>query len=90
MVITLDEDLGSRVSSAAKRRGQDVPGYIRAALLKQLQTEMPLSQTEAERKEEIDRQFQEAANDPLFLQDNLEVSRDFESIDAETARMIAE
>ena len=40
------------------------------------------------RDEQLVREFRRAARDPLFLADNDEVEKDFESTDAETARTI--
>ena len=88
MVITLDNEMEQLVSDAAQKHGQDVLGYVRMALLEQLRTETPSQQRYSNRKSAIEREFQEAANDPLFLQDNEEVSRDFQHSDAETARLM--
>jgi Arc/MetJ-type ribon-helix-helix transcriptional regulator len=40
------------------------------------------------RTEQLRREFQEAAQDPLFLQDIKETAQAFESTDSETARMM--
>jgi len=41
------------------------------------------------REAEFEREMEEAARDPLFLQDMEECMHDFRFVDAETARMIA-
>lgn len=41
------------------------------------------------REEEFAREMEEAARDPLFMQDMEECMHDFRFVDAETARMIA-
>jgi len=41
------------------------------------------------REEEFAREMEEAARDPLFIQDMKECTHDFRFVDSETARMIA-
>jgi len=42
------------------------------------------------REEQIAREYERAAQDPLFIQDMEECMHDFRFVDAETARMIAD
>src|SRR4051794_24656254 len=42
------------------------------------------------REEQLAREYEQAAQDPLFMQDLEECMHDFRFVDAETARMIAD
>ncbi len=90
MTIILEPELERRVSQIAAELGQDAAGYIRRALLRQVaddERRVPSAQTT--RAESLRREFAEAADDPLFLQDMEETMTAFADADAETARMLS-
>jgi hypothetical protein len=77
---SLHEDVLAAIDEAvADGAARSKNAFVEEALIRQLQ---------AIREQALRAQWEEAARDPLFLQDLAEIERDFDWADAETARSI--
>jgi hypothetical protein len=88
MAIQFDGELEQRIRQAAARRGRDVESTLMSLLAADEDALQRRATLKRERDEALRREFEGAMQDPLFIQDNEEVMRDFQYADAETARMI--
>jgi len=87
MAIQFDEEFERRIREAAQRQGLPVEGFVRSTLLREIEA-LDRSARKRERDRWLLEEMRKAAADPLFIQDNEEVMRDFAAADAEAFRMI--
>jgi len=83
MAIQLTGDLERRLREAARKRGTDIETTVASLLATEEANTITTARTI--REESLQREFKEAMQDPLFIEDLTETMRAYEAVDMETA-----